>query len=150
MAMAHEWTLFEIVNQMSGDSWNGTHDRSVDVTYHDDNRITVDNNYSSHHIQKDFTLAQIIDALDGLREARYFSEFCQSFASAMPGAKAIMEDRGWYATGLEIPATSTVVDREMAAGAGANVAAFKPLTLGPKSDKPAANGPKPFTLKLKM
>ena len=134
--------LFEIVDKISGDSWNGTHDRSIHVTYNDRDHITVENEYNGSGPKGTFTLAYITDEMDNLKSARYFSDFCQEVARAVPGAQAMQDERGWYATGATgLAATPKSIDAEIAAGARDNVTTLKPLTLG--------QAPKPFTLKLK-
>ena len=138
--------LFKLVDKTSGDSWNGTHDRSINVTYVDRDHITVQNEYNGHGPQGTFTLAYITDEIDNLREARYFSDFCRELARAVPGAQAIEGEQKWYATGVVgLAATPNVVDKEIAAGAGDKLTALKPLTLGAKPE-----APKPFTIKLKL
>jgi hypothetical protein len=136
--------LFKIVDLTSGSSWDGTHDRSIHVTYVDDNNITVQNEYCGSGPKDVFTLIQIADELadEHFHEARYFSDFCYEIGQNVPGAQTVKSSESqWYYSGVLLPATPMIVDREMKAGAGDNVAAFKPLTLG--------SAPKPFALKLK-
>ncbi|MEZ0224660.1 MAG: hypothetical protein ACAH83_08915 [Alphaproteobacteria bacterium] len=147
-----EWTLYDIVDKRSGDSWNGTHDRNINVTYVDMDHITVENEYSGSGPKGVFTLIQIVEALEteDFRTARYFSDFCSELGRKIPNAQAVEGEQKWYYSGVLLPATPKIVDREMAAGAGDNVTAFKPLTLQPRTEKTAGDAPKPFVLKLKM
>jgi hypothetical protein len=147
----NEWTLYEIVDKMSGNSGDGTHDRSIHVTYVDADHITVENEYNGSGPKGVFTLIEIADAMESenLRKARYFSDFCSELGRQVPHAQAIESENKWYYSGVLLPATPKIVDREMAAGAGDNVIALKPLTLGLKPEKCADDAPKPFVLKLK-
>lgn len=146
--MAKDWNLKELIDYTSGDSWNGTHDRTINVTFTDSEHVTVANEYNDHGPSNIFTLAHITDELDNIRDARYFSDFCFELARVVPGAQAIKDERGWYAQGVVgLAATPKAIDREIAAGTRENVVPLKPLSLGSKA---ADAGPKPFALKLKI
>ncbi|TAL30439.1 MAG: hypothetical protein EPN97_12495 [Alphaproteobacteria bacterium] len=147
-----ETRLYDIVDKISGDSWNGTHDRSIHVTYVDADHITVENEYNGSGPRGVFTLIEIVDAIENedFRKARYFSDFCYELGQHVPNARVVESEHKWYYSGVLLPATPKMVDREMAAGAGDNVTALKPLTLMPKAENSSQNAPKPFVLRLKM
>jgi hypothetical protein len=142
--------LYEIVDKMSGDSWNGTHDRNIRVTYVDNDHITVENEYNGSGPKGVFTLIEIVDEMEdeNFRKARYFSDFCCALGRNVPGACVVESENKWYYSGVLLPATPRIVNREMAAGAGDNVTALKPLALS--KTRNTANAPKPFVLKLKI
>lgn len=118
-------TLKEVLDYRSGDSWNGTHDRCVDVSVQEDGSIVVDNNYSNHHVTKSFTAEQICDQLGEAREARYYRDFCYEAGRKIPGFFAVTDDQG-SATDVTNP---SMIETDVKRGVKNNLTVNRPLQL---------------------
>ena len=116
-------TLKEVLDYGSGDSWNGTHDRWVDVSVREDGSIVVDNNYNNHHVAESFTVEQICDQLGEAREARYYLAFCYEAGKKIPGFFAVTDDRG-SATDITNP---LMIEADVKRGVKNNLTVNRPL-----------------------
>jgi hypothetical protein len=124
--MAKEPTLFDVVNYMSGDSWNGTHDRSIEISYQDENHVLVENVYCSSRYGGTFTLRQLGTEQEKLRSARYYRDFCYEAERTIPKATGLRDSRGSIVD-VELPETARMIEEAIAEGAGHSLAALKPL-----------------------
>lgn len=124
-------TLFDIVNYQSGDSWNGTHDRSIRVVFNSLQDIEVGNEYSGHSVKGSFTYEELAGQIAGARNARYFSDFCYEVQQNIPFAK-VVRDAGssWYFNDVTLAATQQEIDTVCRQGTVAPVTVHrKPLKL---------------------
>lgn len=115
----------------TGDSWNGTHDRSIEITYQDDDHILVENTHSDHGVGNSFAFQDISRQLNGLKGASYFNDFCYQASLKIPHFRAVRDAYGSI-NGLEIPATPAIIDAEIAGGVQNTVTTFPRLQIKPK------------------
>ena len=123
-------TLKDVIDYTSGSSWDGTHDRSIEVSYTSADNIIVDNVYQSHHVAGRFTLGQIFDQMAEARSGRYFSDFCYEAGRKIPGIVPCQDDKG-QTTGFNLLATPDMIEAEVKGGVQSRVTILS-LRLKPK------------------
>ncbi len=126
-----ERTLREVVGYSSGSSWDGTHYRSIEITFHDRDNILVENVYESHRVQGLFSLNQVRDQLETARDTLYFREFCYEMSQQVKGVHLVKDAHG-NSDGLLFPASPTGIDAEIQAGISGDMKLGKPLQIKPK------------------
>lgn len=123
-----EYTLKEIVGYSSGSSWDGTHFRSIEVAFHDEEHITVSNVYENHRVEGTFTYAHLVAHWEETRNTLYFPDFCDAMTAAVPGVRAITNVQG-AAIHLDFGETGAMAEAAVRKGVQRPVRLRSPLRI---------------------